>query len=143
MLYKLIAAALLLFALHGCKKTEEVICPACATDSLCSPEYRYYSVSVMDGDGRPVRLDRFETVNLSNGKALSRNVTAEEIDLGHRTGFYPLADDNQRAELNTCEKEYEFRGYAGNEVLVSRKFTLRDDCCHVDLVRGDPYITYP
>ena len=141
--YKLIAAALLLFVLHGCKKAEEVVCPTCANDSVCTPEFRYYSVRILDAESRPLRLDRFETVALSNGKALSRSVTSEELTLGHNTGFYPLVDDRHRAELGTCEKEYEFRGYAGEERLVSRKFVLRDDCCHVDLVSGDPYITYP
>ncbi|GAB2794303.1 hypothetical protein GCM10027275_44240 [Rhabdobacter roseus] len=124
---------LLIILLVSCQKDQL----GCA-DVNCTEEYRVITVTLVQPDGSPVRLDSMAVVERGSGANLLPNLSAwEEI---RAQGTYPIFEDSFVQEYRNREVELEFRGYLAGQEVVSAVYVVGADCCHVRLVRGDSRI---
>ena len=131
------AAAIFFFATASCntpKGTAQApsakVCP-CPKDIMCTEDFRFVTLRINDASGKPVLLDRYETVRASNNTVLARadNTTMD-------AGTYVIASDGEKESISTCGEKFFFRGYKGGKKVVDEPYTLRNDCCHVERQSG-------
>ena len=105
-------------------------CP-CPKDIMCTEDFRFVTLTVVDKTGAAVTLDRFETVRASNNTILARKDNTEM-----QPGTYVVASDGEKESISTCGEKFLFRGYQGGKKVLEESFTLRHDCCHVERQSG-------
>ncbi len=117
----------------------------CPPDLMCTMEFRSFHVTVTDGTGNPVALDRFRTIRTSDGHEFDLQTDANQWEDSTRkvTGSYPLVTDGQQKQISTRGETVEFRGEKDGMLVVKEQYQVRDDCCHIDLVSGNRDITIP
>ena len=98
---------------------------------MCTEDFRFVTISVVDKAGKPVALDRYETVRTSNQKVLERRDNTEM-----QAGTYVVASDGEKDSISTCGEGFVFRGYRGGKRVLEEMFVLRNDCCHVERKSG-------
>ena len=102
--------------------------------AICTAIFVRIIVSVMDGNQNPVALDSFTVTNLANGSDMTIALSPEELEGARETGLYPLTEDGV-LDVNE-EREIQFRGFINNQEVLSNKYTVSTDCCHVGLDAG-------
>jgi hypothetical protein len=105
-------------------------CP-CPKDIMCTEDFRFVTLTIADKAGKPIALDRYETVRASNNTALVRRDNTEM-----QPGTYVVASDGEKESISTCGEKFLFRGYRGGKKVIEEPFTLRNDCCHVERQSG-------
>ena len=75
-------------------------------------------------------LDDYYTVRTSNNDTIRIN---EDL---YGENVYTVPDDNYLPQLRNNEDEFVFVGLINNQVVVSEKFLIKADECHVLKVRG-------
>lgn len=115
----------------------------CPPDLMCTMEFRSIHVSVTDGEGRPVALDKFRTIRLADGHEFDLQAGAShwEDSIRKATGSYPLLTDAQQKQISTKGETVEFHGEKNGVLVVQETYKVRDDCCHIDLVSGNRDVT--
>jgi hypothetical protein len=109
-------------------------CP-CPKDIMCTEDFRFITVTVVDKAGNPVELQRYETVRASSNAVLKRSDITEM-----QPGTYVVASDGEKESISTCGEKFLFRGYRGGKKVIEESFTLRNDCCHVERQSGQTQI---
>lgn len=104
---------------------------ACPKDLMCTEDFRFVTLTIVDKTGKPATLDRYETVRVSNSTILQRRDNTEM-----QPGTYVVASDGEKESISTCGEKFVFRGYRGGKKVIEESFTLRNDCCHVERQSG-------
>lgn len=115
---------------NGTSQANAKSCP-CPKDIMCTEDFRFVTVTVVDKTGTPVTFDRYETVRASNSTVLARKDNTEMAP-----GTYVIASDGEKEGISTCGEKFLFRGYRGGKKLLEEEFTLRNDCCHIERQSG-------
>lgn len=108
-------------------------------DIICTLELRRINVSVLDENQNSVALDSFEVVDIENGEDLTITLSQSEFEGAQEFGQYPLIEDGIFG-LNQ-ERELIFKGFKDGVEVVSARYTVKTDCCHVSLKSGDVQLT--
>ena len=107
------------------------------SEVVCSQEFRFFDVSVVNRSQEPIALDEFVVTWVENGRDLTLDYTAEDLEVYQTTGQYPLINDNFVQDFKSRVISLTFEGYIQGELVVDEDFTVAFDCCHVFLVEGD------
>jgi hypothetical protein len=98
---------------------------------MCTEDFRFITVRLTDASGKPILLDRYETVRASNNSVLARRDDTEM-----EAGTYVVTSDGEKEGISTCGEKFFFRGYQGGKKVVDEPYSLRNDCCHVERQSG-------
>jgi hypothetical protein len=120
--------------------TSPVECPA---DVICTQMFAVVSVTLKYPDNRPVLLDSYQIIQPSTGADKTPAISAQEKEMYRNMGVYPITTDAYQKELVNQKQEVTFIGIKEGKEIISRKFTLGADCCHVKLIAGELEITVP
>ena len=102
---------------------------------MCTQEYRTITVSIKDQNQNPVALDAFKVRNTENKVLVSLDLSSAQFEIAKQAGEYPITSDgnmNKNQELNL-----EFIGYINDIEVINSKYTVKSDCCHVNLISGE------
>lgn len=104
---------------------------------MCTEEYRMLTVTVTDTTSQPVFLDEYFVI---------RTATLEKIDFSNEDpyldsinrlqGGYFLLTDGQMGMTSESGTEFVFHGIRDTVEIVSEKYIIGNDGCHVILVSG-------
>jgi hypothetical protein len=110
----------------------------CPPDMNCTMEFRTITVTLKDSGNRPVALDSYRTVRLSDNYVfeLQGSMNPWEDSFQRATGAYPLITDSEQKKLSTKGTLLEFRGDKDGTTVVREQYNVKDNCCHVELVSG-------
>jgi hypothetical protein len=123
---------LLAVIISGCDRDNKTDCAG-----ICSDEFRIINVSIKrSSDNSTVVLTSFKVIRVSD----SKDITPGKSLIPEDYGFYPLVDDNYQGMLRNRNVEVEFQGYSNNTLIVSKRFIVTADCCHVSLVSDESVI---
>jgi hypothetical protein len=123
---------LLAVIISGCDRDKNTDCIG-----ICSDEFRIINVSIKhSSDNSAVILTSFKVIRVSD----SKDITPGKSLIPENYGFYPLVDDNDQGMLRNRNVEVEFQGYSNNTLIVSKRFIVTADCCHVSLVSDESVI---
>ncbi|MBW1295950.1 hypothetical protein [Aquimarina litoralis] len=104
-------------------------------ETICTLEFRTFSVLITDENQNPIVLDAFEVINSDNGQNITVSLTPTELENAVQQGRYPLVDDNS---FGTNEEvELRFSGFMNGQEVISSMYTVSTDCCHISVVSGD------
>ena len=121
----------LLLLLSSCSE-KDIEC-----DGICTEEFRTIVVSIVNSEGEPVALNNYEVVNLKDGRDLTIDLTEEVLQYMRETGSYPIFTDQYVQEFSQQQLQINFTGFIDGEEVVSNKYTVGADCCHVYHISGD------
>ncbi len=107
---------------------------------LCTEDFRTVAVSVKDGSGVVVPLDRFEVVNSATGEDITPVIDQREMEQLRLEGSYPIFTDARSKEYRNKSLKVRFTGFISEKEVVRAEFVVGADCCHVKLLEGDPNI---
>jgi hypothetical protein len=107
------------------------------SDIACTEQFVTINVSVKDGAGVAIPLDRFEVTILGTQEDITREISNEELELFRNNGSYPLFGDEFSGRFQNGIVEIVFKGFIGDSEVVSENYKVGADCCHVLLVSGD------
>ncbi|MCK5441122.1 MAG: hypothetical protein KAJ23_04450 [Maribacter sp.] len=107
------------------------------SDIACTEQFVTINVSVKDGAGVAIPLDRFEVTILGTQEDITREVSNEELELFRNNGSYPLFGDEFSGRYQNGIVEIVFKGFIGDSEVVSENYKVGADCCHVLLISGD------
>lgn len=132
---KALSVILVLF-LSGC--TGFFTGPCECRKGPCTMEFRTIMMTLQDKNEQPYLLDDYQTRRLSTGAIVSTRAQYDtwSDSMFRAEGRYPVLDDGFTNRLDRCGEEFEFTGYKNSTVVFSRKFKIRSDCCHVDVMAG-------
>ena len=102
-------------------------CSTTETDCICTEEFRFYTVTILDEKNLPIDSLDIEVKNKESGYIYN-------IDQSNFTnkGDYIVMDDSQRQILCTCDQTVLFIAH-NNSVHIEEEFSFYvDNCrCHV------------
>lgn len=104
-------------------------------EAICTAIFVTIMVAITDENQNPILLDSFEVINQENGNAITTSFSASELAGAKELGRYPLIEDGMLG-VNQ-ERQLLFRGFIGNQEVITSNYTVGTDCCHVGLVSGD------
>lgn len=115
--------------------------PGCDNDTksdcgtaICTMEYRTVVILIKHAaDNTPVVLTAFKVIRVSD----NMDITIVDNNLSDNMGYYPLVNDSGKALLGNKNVEIEFRGFVNDALVVTKRFVVTADCCHVSLISGD------
>lgn len=127
-IYNLLAAmAFISMSSNSCDSPHE----PCPEDIICTMIFERIDVRVVDENNNPVTLTKAQVTS----KHLDNPIDA--IAESPAGGPYLIVNDSHKPFLShTEDREFTFEGWVGEDMVVSEKYLLRHDCCHVQLVEG-------
>ena len=99
--------------------------------TLCTTEYKVLELEITDNSDRPVALEDFEVVDLSN----ETDISSEFLDFTEEDGFYPVASDGLNFN-GASTVDLLFIGVLNNEIVVTERFEVGHDECHIFKISG-------
>lgn len=105
----------------------------------CTLEFVTIIVTITDQDQNPVALDSFEVTDIDTGEDRTQVLSAQELEVAQQTGVYPIISDGV-LDVNQ-ERRLRFIGFQNNQEIIISDYTVATDCCHVNLISGDPELT--
>lgn len=115
---------------------EKGISTECPQDIICTMDFRTVGVKVVDTNGNPVKLDRYQTVVKGTNQHLIHPDKQMPESIAGK-GNYILADDNSMSIVGKNGKEIEFIGYVNGTEVIHEKYVIGHDCCHIKLISGN------
>lgn len=103
----------------------------------CTFDLRSVTVHVVDERGNPVQLDGVRTIRSSTKKEIRNQVIGAE---NYRQGYYTVLSDSELREVSACGELYAFEGFRNGKKVLSGKFQVKSDCCHVEKLSGPEQI---
>lgn len=104
---------------------------------ICSMEYRMLTVSVKDSLGDPVILDDYFVKKTATGEIIDFAREDPYFDsIARMQGNYIICTDGQMGMTSIQGTEFEFHGFMGSTGVVSEKYFIGNDECHVYLIAG-------
>ncbi len=108
---------------------------------VCTCEWVSYDVLVKDSSGNPVVLDDYYTQNTSTGEIIRFKEIYEFTDSLLKTqGLYLLVSDGERHWAKNGYFNIVFKGFIDSTEVVSEKYTVSADVCHINLLKGNTNI---
>jgi len=118
----------------NCEKDETIIPCSCPEQLLCTEEYRSIPVEITDEAGLPYVLDEFYTTQLSDGQ----KITVTKPDpVAYTLGLYLVLEDRNLDIVDKCGEEFKFTGLKNGVEVISKTFTIKNNCCHIELMKGE------
>jgi hypothetical protein len=108
----------------------------CNANLDCTEIYVTLTVNVQDSNGDPILLDSAYSIHINSGMIYQND---ESLMLQDQ-GSYILWTDSQLDITDKNGSEIQFEGWLSGEKLVTEKFTVGHDCCHVELLEGNELI---
>ena len=103
------------------------------TNVACTQEFRNITILIKHiSDSSAFILTTYKVLRVSDNK----DITHSNNSIIENLGYYPLVDDTDRDMLRNSDVEIEFQGYAGDTLVIKKRFVVTADCCHVSLVSG-------
>jgi len=107
--------------------------PDCAL-AVCTTEFRGIGIMIKhSADSSAVLLTDFKVHRVSDNK----DITKSNYSYNDKSGYYPLVNDTDRIALSNMNVEIEFQGYINDALVITKRFVVTADCCHVSLVSGE------
>ena len=104
------------------------------TTVICTMEFRSIMIHIRRStDNTPVILTSYKVLRTSDNK----DITMRDNDLTDNNGYYTIVNDSSEGLTINANTEVEFQGYINNTQVISRKFIVSEDCCHVSYVSGE------
>lgn len=128
--YRITSFLCFLLLFSSCSKTDS------ECNGVCSAEYRTIVVSIEDGEGNPVALNKYKVIDLKDGRDLSLDVSESEFQMMRERGTYPIFSDKHFRDYARQELNINFTGFIEGEKVVSEDYKVGADCCHVYYVAG-------
>ena len=129
----LLAFLLVLAAVIGCNKSTE----ECPQDQMCTEEFRFITLEARDTAQAPYLLDSVHTVVVESGAVV------HPMDQMMDPGTYIVLSDNEKNLTSLAGDTFSFNGFKGGELIVTERFVIRHDCCHINWVSGNTSVTIP
>lgn len=105
--------------------------------ALCTEEFRGVALIIKNkDDGTGYVLSKFTVKVLPENK----DITIESSDLMKKEGFYFITNDNQLETFKNKSLDVEFKGYVDDSLVIQKQFTIKGDCCHIYLVKGETLV---
>lgn len=129
----LIFSFILLFILGtNCEKENN---PDCQNVG-CSKEFLLIGLNLLhESDNSPVILTSYKVLRFSDNKDITHS--SRVIEGYTFMGFYPLVDDSDKETLRNKNVEIEFQGFIDNNLIVTKRFVVTADCCHISKISGE------
>jgi len=128
---------LLLLPFFSCND-ESLDCP---DNIACTEQFEIILVKISDSQGSPVQLDNYFTVDLQSDEIYDFQSQDTYLDSILRVnGNYILFTDGQMDKINKSGTRFSFKGFINSTEVVSEKFLIGHDCCHVVLLEGNTEI---
>lgn len=116
----------------------------CTTDNdkedcnsvACTLNFVTIGVSVKNTSGGAVPLDSFKVTDTASGTDLTLVANDQEFEDYKNNGFYPIFSDAYRLQYQNKSTTISFKGFIGNDIVVTEEFVVGADCCHVSLISG-------
>jgi hypothetical protein len=104
---------------------------------MCTDEYRIITIIIKHAsDSSAVVLSDFKVIRISDNK----DITKSDDIIARNLGYYPLVSDSEMNFLRNNSVEIEFQGYIENALIITKRFVVAGDCCHVHLVSGEQVV---
>lgn len=132
--------SLVILACNKNSRVEDDCESGCKPSRVCTEEFRSLMVQVVDRAGTPVTLDSFVVVSFPNRELIINNPARTLLPGREWNGIHLLFADRYKDKTSTCGEQFEFEGYMGKQLVVSRTYIIAHDCCHVNLKSGDTKI---
>ena len=83
----------------------------------------------------PVALDKYYSINLDKFRKYNfQDVQSDQFR--RKLGIYPVLTDTQMDEVNSIGSLILFNGFIRDRLVISEKFIIGRDCCHIKLIAG-------
>jgi len=105
------------------------------TNVICDTALEALIVSLTYQNQNPVAFYAFQVINTDSGDDITIPLSPNEFEGSRENGRYPLITDLE-IEIGQ-ELRLQFRGFIGNQEVISSNYTVGTDCCHVMLVSGN------
>jgi len=120
-------------------------CEKLFDSKVCTLEFRYITVSVVDGDENPVRFDEVSVTNYRTGDTIDLcdsepSLCIDEIAGSTEMGYYTIFHDGLRGDIGIRPLSVLFEA-SNDSVSVQQLFLIGDDGCHVYNMSGPEVIT--
>jgi hypothetical protein len=103
------------------------------TNVFCTLDFRSIQIQIIkSADSTAFLLTDFKVIRIFDNK----DITIKDSDLTDNSGYYQLVNDSEVAMLRNKNVEIEFQGYLNKAIVITRRFVVTADCCHVSLVSG-------
>jgi len=89
-----------------------------------------------NADNTPVVLTKYKVYRVAD----NLDITVSDSDLSDNNGYYTLVNDSRMGILKNKNIEIEFQGFLNDVLVISKRFLVGGDCCHVSLVAGENVI---
>ena len=104
---------------------------------VCTMEYRMLTVSIVDSVSKPVVLDKYFVKKTATGQVLDYSRIEPTLDSINRIrGIYFVITDSQFNLTNENGDEFVFHGIRDSLEVVTEKYILGNDGCHVQMLSG-------
>jgi hypothetical protein len=119
-------------------------CEELFNSKVCTLEFRYLMVSVVDGDENPVRFDEVSVTNYRTGDAIDLcdsepSLCIDEIAGNPEMGYYTIYHDGLRGDIGFRPISVLFDA-SNDSVSVQQLYLIGDDGCHVYKMSGPEVI---
>ncbi|MFS4454903.1 hypothetical protein [Maribacter sp. 2304DJ31-5] len=109
----------------------------------CTEEFVSLTISIKNAIGEPVQLDSYSAVLSETNKDIASELADFDKDSFGENGIYVIFNDRYVKEFENKSTSLQFRGIKDAQEIVSAKFEVGADCCHVKLISGDRDIVIP
>ncbi len=130
--YPIAVFTFLILSSNSCDSSHE----PCPKDIICTMIFTQISVQVVDENDERVVLTKAEV----SSKHLNQSI--DPLVESHAGGPYLLVNDGHKQFLSHAEdREFIFKGWVNDDLVVDETYLLRHDCCHVQLIEGKEKVT--
>jgi hypothetical protein len=103
----------------------------------CTMEYRMLTISVRDSLSRPILLSQYHVKKVNTGEIIDFKQEDPYSDsISRLNGVYILLADSKIGMTSQNGTEFEFYGLTSDSVVVSEKYIVGNDGCHVETRSG-------
>lgn len=128
--------SLLSAIISTCDDKESPATPcSCPENLICTEEYRTISLEIRDASGKAVSLDDYYTTKISNGEKIELKEEGRD-SIARSVGFYPVLEDKNMQIVDKCGEQFEFIGIKNDVTVVKEILTVKNNCCHIELIKG-------
>jgi hypothetical protein len=124
-----------------CAKTKDITKNCyCLQNQACTMLFSMLNIQVFDASNKPVVLDEYRTIKLATNEKLHEHKGIDSTSF-LQLGSYLIIDDSDLSKIAICGEDVQFIGIKDSKEIVNEKFTVKNNCCHVELVKGKTSIT--
>ena len=130
---------LVFLILLSCSKSEkepELDCSAV----LCTDDIRSIYISVSDASGAAIPLEDFTVTDLDINEDITPGYTVDELRTFAAFNIYPLISDLDDNGEPGNRRRLQFQGFREGVLIAEGTYVAGPDCCHVQLLEGNPDI---